>query len=155
MRKILRPPELVDDTFTGTIIPLAQFLADPAAHTGANGQAVGVRVGPADKVEDLVPHLGHIAMVAVEFPSIGEGRGYSTARLLRQQYGFKGEIRAVGAAVKRDLLLAMARTGFDAFELAPGQSLEQALVGLSTFTLAYQAAVPVKSVQTPRFTAQG
>ena len=172
MRKILRPPELVDDAWryageivadsdpaaqsaAGTIVPLTQFLADPAAHSGPNSQAVGVRVGPADKVEDLAPHLDGIALVAVEFPSIGEGRGYSFARLLRQQYGFKGEIRAVGAAVKRDLLLAMARTGFDAFELAPGQDLKQALEGLSTFTLAYQAAVPVKSVQTPRFAAQG
>ncbi len=174
MRKILRPPELVDDPWryagqagteategaetstgtAGTIVPVAEFLANPALFTGAtSGGRTGVRVGPADKVEDLAPHLANIALVAVEFPSIGEGRGYSFARLLRQRYGFQGEIRAVGPAVKRDLLLAMARNGFDSFDLAPGQSLEQALAGLATFSFATQAGVPVKGVEVARYTS--
>ena len=160
MRKILRPPELVDDSWryssedtagaTGVIVPVAEFLAAPAVWTGGK---VGVRMGPADKVEDLAPHLPGIALVAVEFPSIAEGRGYSQARQLRQQSGFKGEIRAVGAGVKRDLLLAMARSGIDSFELAPGQSLASALEGLATFSLAYQAGVPVRGVDISRFAA--
>ena len=158
MRKLLRPPELLDDTWRyaeedaagaqGVIVPLAQFLSEPAAWAG---KSVGVRVSPADKVEDLVPHLTAIGLVAVEFPSIGDGRGYSAARLLRQQYGFQGEIRAVGAGVKRDLLLAMSRSGFDSFELAPGQTLASALEGLKTFSLAYQEGVPVKGVAISRF----
>ena len=169
MRKILRPPELVDDAWryagetdsaeagsgtAGTIVPVAEFLANPAAFSGsASGGKAGVRVSPADKVEDLAPHLANIALVAVEFPSIAEGRGYSFARLLRQRYGFQGEIRAVGPAVKRDLLLAMARNGFDSFDLAPGQSLEQALAGLATFSFATQAGVPVKGVDIARYAA--
>ncbi len=161
MRKILRPPELIDDDWryaaedtagaAGVIVPVAQFLAEATAWAG---KTVGVRVAPADRVEDLAPHLKEVSLVAVEFPSMSDGRGYSWARLLRQQYGFKGEIRAVGAGVKRDLLFAMARTGFDSFELAPGQTLEGALESLATFCLAYQEGVPVRGVQITRFAAR-
>jgi len=160
MRKLLRPPELVDDGWRyiseetagaqGVIVPFAQFLSDPAAWAG---RTVGVRVGPADRIEDLAPHLAGISLVAVEFNSFADGRGFSLARLLRQQHGFQGEIRAVGAGVKRDLLFAMARTGFTTFELAPGQTLDGALASLKTFSLAYQAAVPVKGVEITRFGA--
>jgi uncharacterized protein (DUF934 family) len=156
MPKILRLPEAAEihDAVASKFALLTQleFLADPAGHT-AGGKCVGVRVAPADRVEDLAPHLAQVAWVAIEFPGPGEGRGYSYARLLRQRYGFKGEIRAVGAAVKQDLLFFMARCGFDAFELVPGQNLEEARRALHRFTLAYQPAVPLAGVQEARFTA--
>src|ERR1700761_2723178 len=89
---------------------------------------LGVRLSPADPVEDLAEEVGRLSLVAIEFPSAGEGRGYSQARLLRSaRFGFKGEVRAVGPAVKQDLLFIMARCGFDAFELSTGQKLEEAL----------------------------
>ena len=186
MRKILRPPELVEDPWryageeaegpppgpagpvqspgarvpaaasatgahaSGVIVPLAAFLADPTAWTG---RPVGVRAAPADKVEDLAPHLPRLGVVAIEFPGPGEGRGYTFARLLRQRYGYRGEVRAVGPAVKQDLLFLMARCGCDSFELAPGQDAAQALQALSRFTLAYQAGVPYTPVRETRFSA--
>jgi uncharacterized protein (DUF934 family) len=75
--------------------------------------------------------------------------------LLRQRYGYQGEIRAVGPAVKQDLLFFMVRCGFDAFELAPGENLAEARQALRRFTLAYQPAVPRGAVREPRFTARG
>jgi uncharacterized protein (DUF934 family) len=155
MPKILRLPEAADTDAADSkfaLLTQADFLADPQGHT-AGGKRVAVRVAPADRVEDLAPHLAQVAWVAIEFPAPGEGRGYSYARLLRQRYGYKGEIRAVGAAVKQDLLFFMARCGFDAFELVPGQNLEEARQALHRFTLAYQPAVPLSAVKEARFTA--
>ena len=153
MRKILRLP---DGPETGSaeieLIALVDLIADPARHTAA-GRALGVRVAPADKVEDLGPHLACVAVVAIEFPGPGEGRGYTFARLLRQRYGFLGEVRAIGPAVKQDLLFFMFRCGFDAFDLAPDQNLAEARQALHRFTLAYQPAIPRTAVVEARFTA--
>jgi uncharacterized protein (DUF934 family) len=152
MPRILRPPEAVESAVAEALLTQAQLLRDTAAHT-AGGSRLGVRVAPADRVEDLSPHLAHIGLVAIEFPGPGEGRGYTYARLLRQRYGFTGEIRAVGPAVKQDLLFFMVRCGFDAFELADGENLAEARLALHRFTLAYQPAVPRPDVQEARFTA--
>src|SRR5579862_2717401 len=104
MPKILRLPEAAETGATEpAFVTQVEFLADTARYL-ASGTPLGVRATPADRVEDLAPHLGQIAVVAIEFPGPGEGRGYTYARLLRQRYGFKGEIRAVGPAVKQDLL---------------------------------------------------
>jgi uncharacterized protein (DUF934 family) len=154
MQKILRLPEAAGGTAATDValITQAEFLAEPARHS-TGGARVGVRVAPADRVEDLAPQLAHVALVAIEFPGPGEGRGYTYARLLRQRYGFKGEIRAVGPAVRQDLLFFMVRCGFDAFDLAPGENLTEARQALGRFTLAYQPAVPRAVVREARFTA--
>jgi uncharacterized protein (DUF934 family) len=161
MRKILRLPEaasthtgealLVDDT-AGELISQQDFLANAAQHAG-HGRPVGVRVAPADEIEALAPHLARIGLVAIEFPGPGDGRGFTSARLLRQRYGFKGEIRAVGAGVKQDLLFFMVRCGINAFDLVASENVAEARQALRRFTLAYQPAVPYAAVQEARFTA--
>jgi uncharacterized protein (DUF934 family) len=153
MPKILRLPEAPDGAADPdlTLISQAEFLKDPHSHAGTG--LLAVRVAPADKVEELAPHLSGIAVVAIEFPGPGEGRGYTSARLLRQRFGFKGEIRAVGPAVKQDLLFFMARCGIDAFDLAGTENLVEARQALQRFTLAYQPAVPRSAVREARFTA--
>jgi uncharacterized protein (DUF934 family) len=161
MQKILRLPEgwgtgsveavLADDT-AGELVALRDFLANPDLR-GADGRRVAVRVAPADAIEELVPHLSGIGLVAIEFPGPGEGRGFTSARLLRQRYAFKGEIRAVGAGVKQDLLFFMVRCGIDAFDLVPTENPDEARRALRRFTLAYQPAVPDAAVQEARFRA--
>ncbi len=155
MPKILRLPEAPGAEAAGAdagLVPQAEFLADPTRY-GTDGARLGICVAPADRVEDLAPHLPHIGLVAIEFPGPGEGRGYTYARLLRQRFAFQGEIRAVGPAVKQDLLFFMSRCGFDAFELAAGENLDEARRALERFTLAYQPAVPRPAVREARFTA--
>jgi uncharacterized protein (DUF934 family) len=63
-----------------------------------------------------VPYLDRLAAVALVFPSFRDGRAYSQARLLRERYGFEGELRATGQ-VLRDQFVFMLRAGFDAFEV--------------------------------------
>ena len=106
---------------------------------------------PADKAEDLAPFLGKVSLVTIEFPNPGDGRGYTQAKLLRERYHFAGEIRAVGAGVKQDLLFYMARSGIDSFDLAPGEDFERAQRALAKYNVAYQPGAALSSVQRQRF----
>jgi uncharacterized protein (DUF934 family) len=76
----------------------------------------------------------------VNFPTFGDGRGYSTARLLRERYGWKGELRAIGD-VFRDQLFYLASCGFDAFALRESEDPREALAGFGAFSESYQATV--------------
>jgi uncharacterized protein (DUF934 family) len=82
--------------------------------------------------------IGALKVIAVNFPKYGDGRGYSIARLLRERYGYKGELRAIGV-VARDHLQLMAQCGFDSFQLREGEDAQAALAGLHDFSEAYQA----------------
>jgi len=82
--------------------------------------ASAVRIEPGDDARELVPHLERLALVEVNFPAFGDGRGYSSARILREA-GYEGELRAVGDVLV-DQLAYMRRCGFDAFE--PDQQLD-------------------------------
>lgn len=123
------------------IVPLAELRVHPDTYRARAGR-LGVRLAPADAVEDLEPLLPALALVAVEFTGPGEGRGFSQGRLLRERFHFKGELRAVGAAVKQDKIFVLARCGFDAFELAPGENEDEARRALRTYTVAYQPGDP-------------
>ena len=80
-----------------------------------------------------------IALVAIEFGGLAEGRGYSQAQLLRTRYKLTGELRAVGK-IQRDQLFYMARCGFDAFELPEGADYNVALTAFKDFSVKYQNA---------------
>ena len=84
--------------------------------------ATAVRIEPGDDARALLPLLDRLALVEVNFPSFGDGRGYSSARILREA-GYAGELRAVGD-VGIDQLSHMRRCGFDAF--APDTPLDEA-----------------------------
>ena len=76
----------------------------------------------------------------MNFPKFGDGRGYSIARLLRERYGFKGELRATGD-VLHDHLFFMEQCGFDAFALREDQNPQEALSVFDTFSDGYQTSV--------------
>ena len=80
------------------------------------GAPIGVIWPNSRGVAELVPYLDRLALVALVFPSFRDGRGYSQARLLRERYDFRGELRATGD-VLRDQFLFLTRAGFDAFEV--------------------------------------
>jgi uncharacterized protein (DUF934 family) len=76
----------------------------------------------------------------VDFPVFRDGRGYSIGRLVRERYGYKGEIRAIGD-VLRDQLTFMFRCGFDAYAVRADKDLHDALKAFDEFTVQYQGAV--------------
>ncbi len=88
----------------------------------------------------LARDLAHFSVIAIRFARFTDGRGYSLARLLRERYGYRGELRAIGD-VLRDQLYYLSRCGFDAFALRADQNAEQALSALDDFSEAYQSSV--------------
>ena len=123
---------------TAQLLPLAVWLArrDEILKSGIpHGVWLDTDEGP----ESIDGDLGHFAVIGVNFPKFTDGRGYSTARLLRERYGFHGEIRAVGD-VLQDQLYFMKRCGIDAYALREDKDLSAALASLDDFSESYQAA---------------
>ena len=101
-----------------TIVPAARFLAD-ASEIARREAPTGVLWPNNRRVLELAPYLDRVALIALVFPSFKDGRAYSQARLLREQLGFRGELRATGN-VLRDQFLFLVRAGFDSFEVGEG-----------------------------------
>ena len=100
---------------------------------------VGVWIDGDGDIEGILPDLSSIDVIAVNFPVFTDGRGYSLARLLRERYQFRGELRAIGDILP-DQLYYLKRCGFDAFALRADRDPEAALGALKPFTESYQAA---------------
>lgn len=97
-------------------------------------------LAPTDDPAAIAARIGGLTTIAINFPKFGDGRGYSIVRLLRERYGYKGELRAIGE-VARDHLHAMAQCGFDAFQLREGENPQDALEAFDDFSEQYQATV--------------
>ncbi|SER15970.1 phosphoadenosine phosphosulfate reductase [Faunimonas pinastri] len=95
------------------LVPLAEFLAEAGRYTARDGD-IGVLVGAGEDVHPLVPYLGDLRLIALEFPKFADGRNYSTARLLRERFGYAGELRATGD-VLIDQIPLMRRCGIVSF----------------------------------------
>jgi uncharacterized protein (DUF934 family) len=145
-RRLLRDGRIVEDDW----VYLAEAEGNPAAplilslaewqndrdQWLAQDRRLGVVLSPAHRVELLLADLPRLGLIAADFSGPGEGRGYSQARILREQGKFGGELRARGY-VRRDQLFFMARCGFNSFEL-PDAEIEAARGALETFSWAYQ-----------------
>lgn len=100
------------------LVPLAIFLAEPDRFLGCNG-ALGIEVAAGESVEPLRPYLARLALIALAFPKFSDGRNYSAARLLRERFGYSGELRAVGEVLS-DQIPLMRRCGILSFDVRHG-----------------------------------
>ena len=116
------------------LLTAARFLAD-ARELAERDAPVGV-IWPNDRrIAELTPFVDRLALIALIFPKFKDGRAYSQARLLRERYGFRGELRAAGE-VLRDQFQFLLRAGFDAFEVkkpADAAAFAQAAARFSVF----------------------
>jgi uncharacterized protein (DUF934 family) len=120
------------------IVSLDRWQTERDALLGRGGR-LGVRLASHQLATEIAVDLAHFDLVALEFPTFRDGRAYSTARLLRERYGFKGELRAVGN-VLRDQFLFMHRCGFDAFEVANEGEAAAWRKAMEEFSVWYQSA---------------
>ncbi len=102
-----------------------------------HGTPLGIWLAPEDRIEDIAGDIDDFSVIAVHFPKFTDGRGYSTARLLRERYGYDGEVRAFGD-IGRDQIFCLNRAGFDAFVIGEGKSAEDALAAFDDFPENYQ-----------------
>ena len=132
-------PETLALPARAAIVPLSVWNARKA-ELQSRGTPVGVWLDVTEGPEAVADDLSALAVIAVNFPKFTDGRGYSTGRLLRERFGYQGELRAIGD-VLHDQIFLMARCGFDAFALKEGKDIAKALVAFETFKTPYQAAV--------------
>lgn len=144
MRQIIRRREIVADDWRYAGEPgdgpqvqsVAEVRAAIAAGT-APASGLGIVLQPTDEADQLTDLLPRLALIVIDFPKVGEGRGFSQARMLRQRLAFRGELRARGA-LKRDQLFLLARCGFDDFDLDPSENLQESLAAFADFSVGYQ-----------------
>jgi uncharacterized protein (DUF934 family) len=136
-----------DGDLAGDTGAMLRFRDDPAhdepavtldAFLAGQVDATAVRLEAGDDARALLPHLGQVALVEVSFPSFRDGRGYSSARLLREA-GYRGELRAAGDVLV-DQVPFMRRCGFDSF--APEAPIDAATLSraLGRYADHYQPA---------------
>lgn len=142
LRDIVDVAELPEAS--SALVPLA-FWREHRALLVARGDT-GVWLAPDDDPSHLAADVKLLPVIAIDFPSFTDGRGYSTARLLRERYAFAGELRAIGD-IQRDQLFYLREVGFDAFAVRDDKDVIDALFGLHDFADGYQSS----AVRTPWF----
>jgi uncharacterized protein (DUF934 family) len=148
MMALLRDRKLVDDQFVyvadddqipdhgPVIVSLAHWLGQIEALIG-RGESVGVRLKSDQHPEAIADSLQHLDVIALEFPTFRDGRAYSYARLIRDRYGFSGELRAVGDVLLEQLHY-MERVGFNAFDLDSDDPEQAIKIASGDFSVWYQ-----------------
>ncbi len=144
MSRLIRQGQISSDTW---LPPAADAPVAPESHLPTLNQwqalaektGSAVQIEPGDGINELLPMLAAISLVAVNFPLFTDGRGFSYARELRQR-GYQGELRAVGEFLP-DQLHYLRRCGFDAFQFNDESRLEEGLRQLDIFSEHYQGAI--------------
>ncbi len=156
MPKLIKDGAIVDNTWTllakpegeaaAIEVPAGQVIVPLSVWQAQKDQLqsrtdVGVWLDSDDVAEDIGEEANRFPVIGVNFPGFMDGRSFSTARILRERYGFTGELRAVGNFI-RDQLCYLRRCGVNAFAFAnPETNLEVALKSLDDFNEYYQASV--------------
>jgi uncharacterized protein (DUF934 family) len=154
MPKLIKDLSIVDNTWQlleksesaettnvpagSVIVPLSVWLAQKDSLT-TRASEIGVWLDSDETADLLGNDAQQLALVAVNFPTFMDGRGFTAARLLRERFGFTGELRAIGGII-RDQLFYLKRCGFNAFQFADDSKLEDAMASLNDFSETYQAA---------------
>lgn len=153
MQRIIKNNEVIDETWhllpketsfdelsncDDLIVPLALWREHGHALQARDG-GLGVWLDSDEEAEEIGADVLKFQVIALNFPAFTDGRSYSNARLLRDRYGYKGELRAIGD-VLRDQLFYLHRCGFDAFAIRADKDPYEALEGLKDFSVTYQAA---------------
>lgn len=105
---------------------------------------LGLWLGGLERAEDIPDDVNRFPVIAIDIHKYTDGRGYTLAYRLRKQYGYRGELRAMGD-VLYDQLFYLKRVGFDSFAMRADQDMQQARSGFETFTVKYQASVDIEA----------
>lgn len=160
MRQIILGREVVDDDWSfvplevggdlpptealpagKVLLPFALWrVARTALLATRDAQQLGVWLAADDEPAELAGDFGSLGLIAVDFPLFRDGRGFSLGRLLRERYGWRGELRAVGD-VARDQLGFMARCGFNSFAVRADRDIHDALKAFGELSVQYQGDV--------------
>jgi len=134
------------------IVSAKRFLENADALIRRDG-SLGVAWPNDRRIAELAPWLGHLALIALQFPKFRDGRAYSQARLLRESYGFGGTLRATGD-VLRDQFQFLVRAGFNSFEVKKPADAGVFAEAARRYSVFYQpsadGSVPAQRRRVPR-----
>jgi uncharacterized protein (DUF934 family) len=145
---LVKAGKITDDSFVhladgaelpadgAVLVSAVRFLQNPESFLQRKAKSGVIWPNNRD-VDDLVPYLDRLAAVALVFPSFRDGRAYSQARLLRERFQYRGELRATGQ-VLRDQFVFMLRAGFDAFEVKKQSDAEAFALTVKRYSVFYQ-----------------
>lgn len=137
--QLLKNGKIIDDKWAGAILTLEQWEAESSALKAQN-KPLGLLLTAGQFPEDIAENLDNFEVIALEFSAFTDGRSYTSARQLRERYGFQGEIRAVGNVLV-DQYRAMLRCGFDAFEISESRDVEKWEKISNDVSVTYQPAI--------------
>ena len=147
--KIIKDKKIVDDNWShladdeaisqGDITVSLSRWKDEKSSLRDHAGKIGIRLAPADHLEDIADDLANFQHIGLEFPAFTDGRSFSHARLLRSRYQYEDEIRAMGHYMA-DQVFYLARVGVNAFQLENTAELEVALSTINDFSVQYQAS---------------
>jgi uncharacterized protein (DUF934 family) len=136
-----------DDAKKLVLLPLATWLevrattsTSSTSPTSTTSQHLGVWLDSHEDAATIADDVNRLSLIAINFPTFKDGRGYSIAYLLRKRYGYRGRLRAIGE-VLRDQLFYLSRVGFDEFLLADDANIDEAIAALGDFSETYQGSV--------------
>ncbi len=135
-RHIADEDNLGDGDITLSLTRWQQHKQDLLNHNGK----LGVRISPGDSVADIADDLATLQLIELDFPDFADGRLFSQAWLLRNRYGYQGEIRATGHYMP-DQVFYLSRVGVDTFCPENPERLAMELNNLNDFTVSYQQSV--------------
>jgi uncharacterized protein (DUF934 family) len=148
--QIIKDKQIIDDTWNyvaddaglkaGNIsVSLTRWKQDKQQLLTHDGM-LGVRIGPADFIDDIAPDLNDIHLIELDFPDFADGRLFSYAWLFRGRYNYQGEIRATGHYMP-DQVFYLSRVGVNAFNPEKVEDLPKVLSHLNDFTVKYQKSI--------------
>jgi uncharacterized protein (DUF934 family) len=148
--QIIKDKQIIDDPWSyvaddaelkaGDIsVSLARWKQDKQQLLAHDGK-LGVRIEPADAVDDIADDLKNIQLIELDFPDFADGRLFSHAWLLRGRYNYQGEIRATGHYMP-DQVYYLSRVGVNAFNPEKVEYLPVVLSHLNDFTVNYQSSI--------------
>jgi uncharacterized protein (DUF934 family) len=121
------------------IVPLSMWKSNADALRKRKG-SIAIWLDAGEEAEDIADDIQHFGLIAINFPSFADGRGLSSAVLLRTRFGFEGELRAIGD-IRRDWLSYMRRCGFDSYQMSSDEDARRAIDSLVVMSDYYQGSV--------------
>ena len=151
MPQILKNTEVVSDNWilldetaeslpTGNVLLSYEQWQNYADQLSSHSGSLGVWLEGHAEIEQIIEPFLDLPLIAINFPKFADGRGFSSARLIRERYNYSGELRAIGGFI-RDQLYLLKRCGFNAFQFSDENELSEAAESLKDFSENYQVSV--------------
>ncbi len=126
----------INDKKQKIILPLLLWLKNKNLYF--NRSNIGVWIDSDEDPREIGTDCNKLSLIAINFPIFNDGRGYSYAKILKENFNYIGELRAIGD-VLCDQMYFYLKCGFTSFSIRRDEDPSQAIKSLNDFSMNYQA----------------